>query len=421
MLISGFILSACNNSVYITTEKGDSKLKELIASKVIDMPVLELNGNMENISKENKVIVTAHYVNGEQNINCFATIKYQGASSLSYPKKNYNIQFYKDENLSKKNKVTIVDDWGKQSKYCLKANWVDYSQSRNIVSAKLYGQVVHSRNLDDELTNLVNGGAIDGFPVIVFLNDGFLGLYTFNIPKDNWCFNMNDDTLRQAILMADDWTNSVKLQEPINLTNLNGWDLEYCSTEDTDTGWVEASFNQMINFINNNDDISFTNGISTYIDIDRAIDTMIHTYFICADDNTSKNILWVTYDGVKWHPSCYDMDGTWGLKWNGKEFRSASTYMLPETIIESNVLFSKLYSNYYDNIVNRWNELRQNIYTIENITSLFTNFENLINNRIRQYEKLKWPTVPNQEQNNIQQIIDFATIRLQTFDLLLTI
>ena len=31
-------------------------------------------------------------------------------------------------------------------------------------------------------------GAIDGFPVLVFNNGNYVGLYTWNIPKDKWNF-----------------------------------------------------------------------------------------------------------------------------------------------------------------------------------------------------------------------------------------
>ncbi len=388
------------------------------------MPVLNIDGNLDGISKENKVIVPVSYVQegkNAQSFSCYATLKYQGATSLNYDKKNFSIQFFKDEKCTGKNKITFVDSWGKQSKYCLKANYVDYSQSRNVVSAKLYGQVVKAGyNVMDELKNLPNGGAIDGFPVVVNLKGEFLGLYTLNIPKDKWMFDMDDEDVEQAILMADDWTDSTFLKQNVSYDfSSTGWDLEYCSTEDTDTRWVCDSFNEMMNFVNENDGVRFQNGIGRYIDIDRTIDSMLHTFFICAADNVAKNILWVTFDGKTWFSSCYDLDGTWGLIWNGTFGYDPKTFMLPKDLAGSNRLWAKLYANFYEDICYRYAELRESVYTMENIEKLFTNFDNLIDEDVKLLERQKWPNVPSQNTNNISQILKFAQERIATFDRIL--
>ena len=98
-----------------------------------NLPLLKLTGSMKGISKENKVKLA--YAYGELTGNC--TLKWQGASSLAYDKKNFTITF--DE------KRTIVEKWGAQKKYCLKANYIDFSHCRNIVAAKLWGQAVRTR------------------------------------------------------------------------------------------------------------------------------------------------------------------------------------------------------------------------------------------------------------------------------------
>ena len=74
-----------------------------------------------------------------------------------------------------------MESWGTQKKYCLKANYVDFSHCRNIVAAKLWGQAVRSRpTRNDKLYGLPNGGAIDGFPIMVAINGEYQGIYTFN-------------------------------------------------------------------------------------------------------------------------------------------------------------------------------------------------------------------------------------------------
>ena len=146
------------------------------------LPVLYLTGDVTSMSKDNPVVLD--YVYGE--LSGTATVKWQGSSSLAYPKKNYTIKF--------DNAFEASEGWGEQEKYCLKANYIDCSHARNVVSAKIWGETVKSRVIENtKLSALPNGGAVDGFPCIVMLNGDFHGLYTFNIPKDGWLYGMNDD------------------------------------------------------------------------------------------------------------------------------------------------------------------------------------------------------------------------------------
>ena len=89
----------------------------------VGMPIVKLEGSMKGISKEKKVTLDASYDDGNGTaFTSGATLKWQGASSIEYPKKNYNIQFIKSS--GSKNKVLLEPAWGKQSKNTLKANWV---------------------------------------------------------------------------------------------------------------------------------------------------------------------------------------------------------------------------------------------------------------------------------------------------------
>lgn len=379
------------------------------------MPVINLSGSLDGISKNKKVTVGVSYSSETKSFSSKATLKIQGGTSIYFPKNNYTIQFLKDD--GSKNKVCLVDSWGKQSKYCLKANWVDYSQARNVVSGRLFNQIVHSRGFDDELDALNNGGVVDGYPVLIYLNGDFLGLYTLNIPKDSWMFGMNGSG-RQALLFGDTGGDSVILRKEIGDVNnvaASGWDLEYCSTEDDDsvgTAWVAESMNAFIRFLMNNTGEAFKAGIGQYTDIDRAIDCLIFTYFIHACDNIYKNTIWASYDGVKWIPSVYDMDGTWGMVWDGSFTYSANDFA-PDG---SNLLYQRLLENYKDRITARYKELREDILSIHNIEKQFSSFFAQIPDAAYEAEAKKWPTVPSHDKNNYQQIINYAKERVAYFD-----
>lgn len=409
-----------------TCSKCNHQKTQSLTYEDIGLPTIDFKGSLDGISKENELKISLSYNSEELKFDCDAKIKVQGASSSLLPKKNYTIKLYKSgTNFDKKHKVELVDGWGEENKYCLKANYIDYSQARNVVSGKLYGQIVKSRNNGDNLEELYNGGAIDGYPVVIFLNGSFLGLYTMNIPKDKWLFDMDDydpeddaEIRKEAILMADGWTESTALREPINPNYVSSqWELEFCSTEEYEevgTDWVAESFNEFIAFLNNNNGYELKEHLDEYIDVERAIDCFIYTNMIFAGDNTAKNMLWVTYDGGDtWIPSMYDMDGTWGLFCGGTLYE---TDYIKKTILSNNELYNKLQLFYAEEIKERYIELRSSVLSYSNIEEEFKTFFDLIPDFVREAEKSKWPDVHSQETNNFDHILNFTGLRLSLLD-----
>ncbi len=383
----------------------------------VGMPIINISGSQEGMSKENEVLLNVSYSSENVNFTSAASFKWQGGTSVDFDKKNYTMKLLKDD--GSKNKIKIVDEWGKQSKYCLKANWVDASHSRNIVSARIYNEIVHSRCLDDELEALPNGGAVDGFPVALYDNGQFYGLYTLNIPKDNWAWGMNDENLRQALLFGGSWTESVRLNTPIADVNdpaASGFDIEYCSTEDDpEVGctWAVESFNNFINFLRNTTNQStFRSKVGQYTSVERAIDVLIFSYFIHADDNLAKNIVWATYDGTVWIPCMYDMDATWGLFWDGTMNVSAKGMYFGG----GNLLFNRLLSFYSSEIEARYTELRKDIFSRKTIEHYFTDFFDSVTDVVRNADAAKWPGVPSRSTNNYNSIYSFATTRMADYD-----
>ena len=406
-----------------TSSKTTVKIYKPITSDDVGMPVINLDGLLPTSKGPVHEVDFTYDADGLE-FSCTAEIKVQGASSAGKPKKNFNIKLFKEDGT--KNKVELVDGWGKENKYCMKANYIDYSQARNVVSGKIFGEIVKSRN--DELVNTPNGGAIDGFPIMVYHNGVFHGLYTMNIPKDNWMLDMkHSDEKNQAIFMTDTWSNAASFRE----ISTSGFVLEYASNEDSlidnNTQWAYNSMLDLIEFVYYNDGEDFKNGIHQYADVDKCIDSMIYTFFICADDNTSKNILWVTLDGKVWFSSMYDMDGTWGMRWNGNIEFNEYTHPISALVdgkglapernhSHLNLLWEKIYINYYDRVCQRYKELRQEILTEENIANHFQSFFGQIPDAVREAEKKKWTDVPSQNIDHLEQILTFAKKRIVVMD-----
>lgn len=386
-----------------------------ISPDKLDIPVVYFTGSLDGISKENELVLEVKYKSDTVKFSSYAKMKIQGNTSQLLPKKNFTVKFYEDRACTDKNKVDL--GWGKEYKYCMKANYLDASQARNVVAARIYSQIVAERTNDnDKLATLAaNYGVIDGYPVLMYLNGEFYGLYTMNIPKDKWMMGMKDsEKQKQAILMSGGLTNSCALKEPIptDIPEESGWDLEYCSTEDT--AWVTDSFNRFIYFLANSSDAEFKDGISSYIDVDAAIDVLVYGYFICGWDNAMNNFLWITYDGDIWIPTVYDLDNTYRTRFS-IDFMlpqlSEDGTLLADNVVPYNLLWHKLLSNYSSEIKLRYYELRAGILATQNIEKAFSDFFSMIPDVAYVSDAARWTDMPYTTIDHYDQIMTFVEER----------
>jgi len=365
------------------------------------LPVLKLTGNTTAMTKDNPV--TLNYTYGTLKGTC--TCKWQGASSLAYPKKNYTIQFDQAFEAS--------TGWGAQSKYCFKANYIDHSHARNLVNAKLWGQIVRSRSaVPARLSGLINCGAVDGFPVLITLNDDFHGLYTLNIPKDGWLFGMGSGE-GECILCADAWNDATGFKTSALVDE--DFSLEYVTDEDN-ADWVAASLNRLINACINSNGADLDTTIAQYLDWDSAIDYYIFTVLAEGQDMTRKNYILVTFDGTKWFFSAYDMDSTHGLYWNGQSFYAADVNPTFASYAKEHRVMELIKTYKKDALKARYAQLRETVLSESNLATLVSNFTGKIPSPVYLQDVKKWPMIPNSSVNNAAQIRDYYRMRVACAD-----
>jgi len=366
------------------------------------LDVLALEGDASGMSSDSAVSM-AYSFRGLQGV-CAA--KWQGSSSLAYDKKNYTVQF--DQAFE------AAEGWGEQGTYCLKANYIDSSHARNIVAAKLWGQMAASRDrVPEKLIGLPNYGAIDGFPVIVTLNGEFHGLYTFNIPKDGWMLGMKDGE-REAIVCADQWVDATGFKDAAAVDGTD-FTLEYVSDEN-DAAWVAESLNRLIEACIHSDGTDLDTVLAQYIDWESAIDYYIFTVLFQGMDITRKNYLLSTYDGSKWFFTAYDMDSTMGLRWDGKAWESAESYPTFESYAWEHRLMQLIKDYKADELAERYWELRSTVLSEANVAAAFTNFAAQIPLHAYLMDYEKWPGIPGTAVNNVSQIRDHYRMRVMYVD-----
>lgn len=389
------------------------------ASKVepetYDMPKVFFNGDKP--TDKTSVYATIEYISKTEHFKGYVDIKCQGTSSMAYPKKNYTIKMFSDEAKTTKLKKDFKG-WGKQSKFCLKANYIDHSHARNIVSAKLWGQVVKSRSdfdtLPEELKTSPNYGAVDGFPIKVYYNNTYEGVYTWNIPKDGWMNNMDDKLDTHCILCGEEYNSGCFRTADASL-----WSDEL---HDVMPANIVTSFNNFQNFVINSSNDEFKTGLSTYADVNSLIDYYIFQYAICGLDSMGKNQLFFTYDGTKWIASSYDMDSTFGMYYTGQRFVSTEYRMQADYESgkntssnyngEGNLLYVRLEQLFYEEIKARYTELRAGVLSYANIVNEFERFMDVIGKDLYEEDLTIYTEIPSGATNNIQQIRNYTRGRL---------
>ena len=343
----------------------------LVEPEEDDIPKVFFGAPLQQTKDE--VVTTFSYRSKTLSFDCYAEIKAQGNSTLNWPKKNQTVKLYKDAACTEKFKVDFKG-WGKQNKFVIKANWRDLTHVRDIVSVRLEGDCMRSNPDYEELPELLktspNLGGIDGFPVVVYAAGIYQGRYMWNIPKDKWMTNMDDELDEHCILCSEDY-NSSCFRAAANIDG-NDWTDEI---HDTVPASIKTRWNEIISFVINSTDDEFVANLDSHIKVSTLIDRHIMGLYSCDYDGYGKNQLYITYDGQQWYADRYDKDGTWGNYWTGNS-------MLPsnygrdqyEDIISGrpgNLLFIRLEQLFYQRLQERWEYLKDNELSIPNTINRF--------------------------------------------------
>ena len=338
---------------------------------------------------------------------------------MKYPKKNFTIKLFEDEAKSQKKKIGFKN-WGKQNKFCLKANWIDISHARNVVSARLWGDVVKSRNNYNELPELLrtspNQGAIDGFPIKVYANGVYQGRYTWNIPKDGWMANMDDELNTHSMLCGENYDSGCF--RAAALIDESDWSDELHGTCPDN---IKTRWNEVIDFVMNSTDEEFKTNLGNYFDVSSLLDYDLFGLAVCGSDSFGKNQIYMTYDGNKWIASMYDLDTTWGMYWNG-ETLVPSNYARTkfEDYVNGrlgNLLYYRIEQLFYAELQARWVELKAGPMSMINIITHFENFmQSMTPDLIKEdYASTTaggaYTGIPSIAKNNLPQIRNFALER----------
>nr|DAM40948.1 MAG TPA: CotH kinase protein [Bacteriophage sp.] len=461
------------------TDLSDSNFIQIPEPRFAIINILNID-SMPTTKQDNKKAFLQFWDMHGNYFNKHAILNAQGSSSMLYVKKNVAIDFCDDEWIGDDTPKIRFGDWVPQDSFHMKAYYTDFFRGVGAVSYKLYDQIVRTRgNMYDrpwkkalldmskigETTKsfgnsyvgkydlLTDTGARcfpDGFPVAVYLNNKFYGIFSFQLKKHRDNYHLDkatsehvhiDGVLNKNTLFGGrdniDWVQ-FEIRNPKSLYAIGGnkYDAdikqeELAGTEEVER-WIAAgklpngtsisakikkdlqvtakvkeyiqNFSDAIPTIGTamatyessnkteEDLLAFKKVYEKYFDKENMIDYMILSDLVKNADGFSKNWQWFTYDGKKWWVGLYDCDMSFGGDWEGYRITDVLTEHLNSSTSLPNGFVVKYYS---DELTKRYKYLADlGVASSRNIFSLLKEWCMRIGTNFFKEEYKKWADSP---------------------------
>lgn len=334
----------------------------------------------------------------------------QGNSSLLFDVKNMAIDIADGSEIK-------FGDFPTQDSFHLKKYYIDAFRGQCIVGYWLMEQVYKSHPLGHQypyeysyLNDSVTDGFgdvkkdfftgakchPDGFPIIItWINSNtgeetWMGVYTWNLKKSKEVYQCDkkkaeniilDGTVNTSTLFGGiiNWS-AFEIRNPKNLIDINGNKYDgdnpkELSETDKNSKKVKDYLTRLSGVVAALRASNTKETFEQYFLPQAFIDYYLVSQVLFNHDGFGKNWIWVTYDGLHWTPTLYDVDSIFGMYWNG-------IYVIPNSD-NSTILgipqclgLDKLYS---DEISKRYKELRdKGIFSVDNIVKLLNSWINKI-------------------------------------------
>lgn len=315
------------------------------------IPKFSITDDLSNLSDWKKSSFI--YEENGRTIKGYLQANLQGFSSREWRKKNYKVKLYEDADCTKKLKIAFKPSWVPDSHFNLKANFIDATQAHNLVNAKLFANATAVTPIADEttrkgLSESTQLGQMAGFPVELYVNGTYMGLYTLNTKKDDKSFGMDSNNKAHEAIEVNAETDMFNQGQTIDQKNF-----ATILQKQADTN-VKAGFDRFIAFLNDATDDDIKAHLQDYVDVKSAMNTWLFGILSQESDIWGRSMLLLTYDGGQhWFVTAYDLDATWGLSWDGKSLDGNAEWFKFENIDsemhKTGAWYNKLWTRIYDN------------------------------------------------------------------------
>lgn len=312
-------------------------------------------------------------------MSSFIGIELRGGSSQKNPKKSYGFTFLEDKNINSRISKTVFD-WKENKDWILDAVYNDHTKFRNKLSFEIW-----------EAMNPAKHASIRSEFVELYLNNDYIGLYCINEQMNAEQLDLQDsEAVIYKTIAWDDNTvfKSLPSSQAPGYTHLWEGFLQKYPSPSEQAKWQPLY--DLRDWAVNSNDQEFIDNASTHVDLENIIDYYIFINLVGAFDNHGKNMFWMSpntetpFSIIPW-----DLDASWGRDWDSQP-------LLPIRVIsDDNKLFERLLAlspdNFTTRLKTRWNNLRTNFATINNMNLHLNNqFEQLMRTDVIELENARW-------------------------------
>lgn len=397
---------------------------------------LDLEGILPTDYSENRLptrMKAKLYENNTLLMSCPVKMSIQGTSSANpfWKKKNYSIGFYNDD--YSKSVEFRIGSWEAGDGFHLKGYASDGTISRDVGSARLWKHMRTSNNYPSNQiapvtfidgsnylskSNSYDGANFytDGFPVAIYLNGSFFGVYMWRQKKSAKNYKL-DDSLNTHIFLANSTTNL-----NWNTFDYTQWELKspkikgYKEQQPITNAVALASINRLWAWFDglSKGTIDFESTYADYIDVNSFVDGIIHPILIHHWDYFINNMMLVTYDGNIWQLMPYDMDFTIGRVSTFMSFTDDPNQIIIDSIFWKNTMYPKLLSR----IKTRWQELRtKQILTENKIESIYGGLMRIVGREYYKLDAEMWtPLESDTAKDSLKYLVNFLHKKMTYLD-----
>lgn len=323
-------------------------------STSMNLATINLIGDTDKLLAKNQEVTLQFSLQQPcQNIKGYVKMQWQGNSSLGWAKKGFKLKTYQDASCTKKLSFRPKPSFYKSNKWHLKGYMTDKYTVRDSTAAEIYTNfIVNNPTAPAQLLSANHYGTIQSMPVLLYMNDKFYGLMELNTKSGGELWNIADDDDTAMALESNGGINS-------NWTTqtgvLNGADYEVQAGSGKNG---QALLDRIGKLAAGMSDADFVKNFDQYINLNSALDYVIFNYWINNEDSWgSKNIVYLTYDGMQTYLMPYDFDSTMMAGWMpGKQTPIDEDYFSDNAFLKNN-LIKKIITLMPDKLLKRFNEL----------------------------------------------------------------
>lgn len=301
------------------------------------LPKMYLNGDTTNMSAYQSVPMRIEYIspNEEKYGSSFNTgiqnneVLIQGTSSLQYVRHNYTI-YLKDEYGNN----MMYNPYGEGSVadyvFCLKADYVESSHANNTGIAKFVNDCLYDTKTPSQLSNDNCRTAINGFPIEVYINGEYMGVYNFNHDRYSYASYGYDYSKNPNMLVYEINSNSntsagaffrygANAESSANVTELEYYkrDFNLIYGNRTEASDTYSEIKTLVEWVSVAEQDLFKETLDEHFNREYLFRYYLMVLFIGAVDSLGKNLKINTWDGKIWYPTFYDLDTVLGIDNSG--------------------------------------------------------------------------------------------------------